>query len=81
MKTSIVLALVAALAIPALADAKPAHRHKRQAVRPPQTPIACTVLGCRPVPPGCGLAAGRTFSGSPTGYDVVVCPPGVQPFR
>ena len=46
-----------------------------------QALIACTVLGCVPVPPGCGRKAGRTRSGSPTGFDVIVCPPGVQPLR
>jgi hypothetical protein len=39
----------------------------------PQQQIACTVLGCRPVPPGCDFYT-RT-------YDIVVCPPGVEPFR
>jgi hypothetical protein len=46
-----------------------------------QTLIACTVLGCVPVPPGCGRKAGRTRSGSPSGSDVIVCPQGVQPLR
>jgi hypothetical protein len=39
----------------------------------PQQRIACTVLGCNPVPPGCSTYE-RT-------YDIVVCPPGTEPFR
>jgi hypothetical protein len=52
-----------------------AGRGKRQGV------IGCTMLGCAPVPPGCGKTMGTTWSGLPTGFEVVVCPPGVQPFR
>jgi hypothetical protein len=39
------------------------------------------MLGCAPVPRGCGKTMGTTWSGLPTGFEVVVCPPGVQPFR
>jgi hypothetical protein len=64
------------------AIAAPRHHHvvrryprlEAPPVRPhPQQHIACTVLGCRPVPPGCDFYT-RT-------YDIVVCPPGIEPFR
>lgn len=61
---------------PAVAATRHHHvvRHYPPPVRSyPQQQIACTVLGCRPVPPGCGFYT-RT-------YDIVVCPPGVEPFR
>jgi hypothetical protein len=85
MRTSIIVAVIAALAAPNAAIAKPAKHRKHVAERhvvhrPPQQ-IACTVIGCVPVPPGCGQTPGRTWSGMPTGGDVIVCPPGVAPFR
>jgi len=43
--------------------------------------IACTVLGCMPVPRECGITYGRSMNGTPTGYDVIVCPPGVWPLK
>jgi len=48
--------------------------------RPPAR-IACTVLGCQPIPAACTPVPGRTVTGLPTGYDVIVCPPGVWPLR
>ena len=75
------LIIIAVVILPLAADARPARqqndagRGKRQGV------IACTMLGCAPVPPGCGKTMGTTWSGLPTGFEVVVCPPGVQPFR
>jgi hypothetical protein len=80
MKASIVVAAIAALALSGAADAKPA-KHRRHVARQPQQQIACTVLGCVPVPRGCWQTEGRTWSGMPTGGDVIVCPPGVAPFR
>jgi hypothetical protein len=46
----------------------------------PQQKIACTVLGCMPIPPACQPVAGKTPGGIPTGYDVIVCPPGKFPW-
>lgn len=63
-----------------MALAKPA-KPRKPAAREPQQQIACTVIGCVPVPRGCGQAPGRTSQGDPTGGDVIVCPPGVAPFR
>jgi hypothetical protein len=50
--------------------------HRRGSVRyvAPQPQIACTVLGCNPVPPGCHPEPQRYFSGMTTGFDAVVCP-------
>jgi hypothetical protein len=55
-------------------------RAKHQVARQPEQ-IACTVLGCIPVPPECGQTYGRTRGGIPTGFDVIVCPPGVWPLK
>ena len=73
------VALVAAIliAMPGVAGAK----SKKRATNPSQPQIACTVIGCVPVPHGCGQTPGRTWSGMPTGGDFIVCPPGVAPFR
>jgi len=53
----------------------PSHTraHRRAAVAP-QRQIACTVVGCNPVPPGCHPEPQRYFSGMTTGFDTVVCP-------
>jgi hypothetical protein len=54
--------------------------HTATTVAPPAR-IACTVLGCEPIPAACTPVPGRTWSGLPTGYDVILCPPGVWPLR
>jgi hypothetical protein len=56
-------------------------RHHPVSATPPPARIACTVVGCQPIPAACTPVPGRTWSGLPTGYDVIVCPPGVQPLR
>jgi hypothetical protein len=76
MKTigPVVAAAVLALAlIPA--SAEPVH-HKRhtKAAATAQPQIACTVVGCIPVPRGCHPEMGYTPGGTPTGFDVAVCP-------
>jgi hypothetical protein len=68
-------------ALPANSAQRPRHHHQRSAQPRPQPYIACTMLGCAPVPPGCMPIEGRTPGGMPTGFDVVACPPGVAPFR
>lgn len=78
------LAAIIAAFLFGLAAAPAISAPRRHAVRQrpqPQERIACTVLGCQPVPPGCGSTYGRTLGGTPTGFDVVVCPPGIAPFR
>jgi hypothetical protein len=56
-----------------------AHQASRHAPTQPQ--IACTVLGCMPIPAACHPVEGRTSGGIPTGFDVIVCPPGVWPLH
>jgi hypothetical protein len=58
-----------------------AKQKRKTAPHQPQQQIACTVIGCVPVPRGCWQTPGRTWQGDPTGGDVIVCPPGVAPFR
>ena len=75
MKTivPIVTAVVLALALmPASAASTHHKRHSKGAAAQPQ--IACTVVGCMPVPRGCHPEMGYTPDGTPTGFDVVVCP-------
>ena len=84
MKKSIVILTAAILAASSLTAeaARSGHgkqNHRKAAAAPTQ--IACTAIGCVPVPRGCGQTAGRTWSGMPTGNDIIVCPPGVAPFR
>ena len=69
------LAALAALSIPLSAAAATKHRPHGRTYEPQQQ-IACTVLGCSPVPRGCYPTAGKTWSGKPTGFDVIVCPSG-----
>ena len=75
MKTivSVVAAVVLALALlPASAAPKHQKRHTKSTAAEPQ--IACTVVGCMPVPRGCHPEMGYTSGGTPTGFDVAVCP-------
>lgn len=60
-----------------------AHRprgHRAPAAQA-QAHVACTVLGCQPIPASCTPVEGKTPGGIPTGYDSIVCPPGVWPLR
>jgi hypothetical protein len=75
MKTLVMI--VVALAIPVSASAATTHHRKPQAaVSQPQ--IACTDVGCLPVPRGCSPTGGKTLNGTPTGFDVMVCPDGTR---
>ena len=82
MKT-VALAL-AVFVVPVTAQAAAKHHrphHMSQAARgsyPAQPQIACTQVGCLPVPRGCYPTGGRTFSGEPSGFDVMVCPGGTM---
>jgi hypothetical protein len=73
MKT--LLIMVTALAIPMTAQAAPHHRNQASAYEPQ---IACTDVGCLPVPRGCYPTGGKTIDGTPTGFDVMVCPGGTR---
>jgi hypothetical protein len=76
MKTIVTVVTAAVLALALMpASAAPLH-HKRhtKAAAAAQTQIACTVVGCAPVPRGCHREMGYTPGGTPTGFDVAVCP-------
>lgn len=59
----------------ALAGVTPALAAKKKPHPVPQQTIACTMAGCMPVPPGCHAEMGLTADGSPSGFEVIVCPP------
>jgi len=50
---------------------------KKKAATRGQEPnqVACTELGCHPIPPGCHPQIGYNWDGIPTGFDIVVCQP------
>lgn len=73
-----ILMIVAAAAIPISAQAATVHRHALRQAPAYQPQIACTDVGCLPVPRGCFPTGGKTFDGLPTGFDVVVCPGGTR---
>jgi hypothetical protein len=79
MKTTIALAAaLAVLALPAAANAATKHRshHTRAgagAYAQARPQIACTQYGCIPARPGCTVRGGRTYSGAPSGFDIMVC--------
>jgi hypothetical protein len=56
---------------------RPATVHRPQ-IHPPH--VACTVLGCQTIPAACYPKEEHTSSGIPTGFDQIICPPGVWPF-
>lgn len=72
MKT--LLMIVAALVLPVSAQAATKHH----AARGYQPQIACTDVGCLPIPRGCFPTGGKRFDGTPTGFDVMVCPDGTR---
>ena len=74
------IAVVVVLAV-GIGSAVAKQKQRKPALREAQPQIACTVIGCVPVPRGCWQTPGRTWQGDPTGGDVIVCPPGVAPFR
>jgi hypothetical protein len=54
-------------------------QQKKKRTRTSQTAggqqIACTQLGCHPIPRGCKVVPGRIpFTWDPSGFDEVVCP-------
>lgn len=77
---SMITGLVVGLILAQPADAAPRSRHRQLRAAEPQQRIACTVIGCMAVPSGCAPVAGKTPGGIPTGYDVIVCPPGRFPW-
>ncbi len=75
MKTivSIVTAGVLSLALMPASAASRHHKSHTKAATAAQPQIACTIVGCIPVPRGCHPEMGYTPDGMPTGFDVMVC--------
>jgi hypothetical protein len=85
MKTVATIVALAAFGFAALpADAASSHyrhhhyRHHAVSERAGaayayQPQIACSVVGCQPVPRGCHPEMGYSPDGTPTGFDVAVC--------
>ena len=81
MKKAIASVALGLLALSsAAADARVHQRMHRPAVAAQPQHVACTILGCQPIPPACIPKEEHSFSGIPTGFDTIVCPPGVWPF-
>ncbi len=76
---ALLAASTAALASPALAKKTAKHHHVVAAA--PQQQIACTVIGCMPIPRECTPVGGKTPGGKPTGFDVIMCPEGTWPLK
>jgi len=77
-----VLASAFALSAPGAVTAQRGKPHRAAHPAPAgQRQIACTVLGCMRIPAACTPVAGKTPGGRPTGFDVIVCPPGVWPLK
>ena len=76
MKTivPVVTAVVLALALMSASAAPTHHKRQTKTATAAQPQIACTVVGCIPVQRGCHPEMGYTPDGTPTGFDVVVCP-------
>jgi hypothetical protein len=74
---ALVVAL-AAILVPVAAQAATHHghhvSHAARSAYAAQPQIACTEVGCIPVRPGCYPTGGKTWSGNPSGFDVMVCP-------
>jgi hypothetical protein len=72
--------LALAIIAPGALQAKSSkHRHLRPAAVHEQQ-VACTVLGCETIPAACYPKEEHTSGGIPTGFDQIICPPGVWPF-
>jgi hypothetical protein len=50
------------------------HGRSRSATDGRGQQIACTILGCAPIPRNCRVGTGYNWRDEPTGYDVAVCP-------
>jgi hypothetical protein len=67
-------ALVLATTLMSANAASTHHKRHTKTAAVAQPQIACTVVGCMPVPRGCRPEMGYTPGGIPTGFDVAVCP-------
>ncbi len=70
----VVTAVALALALVPSSAAPRHHKGHTKAAIAAQPQIACTVVGCIPVPRDCHPEMGYTLDGTPTGFDVAVCP-------
>jgi len=78
MIKALIIAIIASL----VSTGVNAKSYTQRSTKPqPRSQIACTVVGCSPVPVGCVPRPGRTWSGLPSGFDVIVCRPGARPVR
>lgn len=57
-----------------IAQADQNSSNKKKRTTEPGLQIACTRVGCNPIPRGCWIEKEFGFDGLPTGYDLVVCP-------
>lgn len=75
MRTLTLLAAMLLAATTAIAPATAQSTSTRaKQMQSPGTQIACTRVGCKPIPRGCHIEAERSPDGTPTGYDAVICP-------
>jgi len=56
------------------AQATPSTAPRRKRATEPSLQIACTRVGCHPIPRGCQIEKEYSWDGTPTGFDLVVCP-------
>jgi hypothetical protein len=70
----VVTTIVVSLALMPASAASGRHKRHAKVATTAQPQIACTVVGCIPVPHGCHPEMGYTPGGTPTGFDVAVCP-------
>jgi len=80
MQRFVHLVTIAAVAVVVAAPANAAKKHHRvhvsqsaRAAYASQPQIACTRVGCIPIPRHCHPEMGYTPNGTPTGFDVAVC--------
>lgn len=75
---SLALTFVLANSAAAPANAQTSATEKKHSAHQPRPRepeyIACAKRGCQPTPPGCHPEIGFYPEGTPTGYNVIVCP-------
>ena len=59
---------------PEVSAKKKAKRSRGNAAYGRGSQIACNPAGCFPVPGYCTITAAKTWGGTPTGFDAVICP-------
>jgi hypothetical protein len=75
MKTIVPIVTIVVLTLALVpASAAPKHQRHTKTGAAPQQQIACTVVGCMPVPRGCHPEIGYTPWGTSTGFDIAAFP-------